>query len=115
VNFQKNLGSRLMAMVNGNMQDYVMLDGPQPVYQKFMDLTGKISYDMFRQTRVNLDLMWRKQEGRGIDLNLLSARAEVTSTFNKLYFTFGAEIYRRNYIGEKINFKGTYIKIVRRF
>ena len=115
LNFQKNFGSRFTAMLNGNMQDYVMLDEPQPKYQKYMDVTGKLTWNVFRQTRMDLDLMWRKQEGRGIDLNLLTARAEITSTFNKLYFTLGAEIYRRNYIGERINFKGTYLKIVRRF
>jgi hypothetical protein len=115
VTFQKNVGKKLMLMLNGNMQDYVMLDKPEPEYQKYMDLTGKAIYTIHKNTNVNLDLMYRRQTGRGIDLDLMTAKTEVTSSVNRLYITLGVEVYKRNYVGEIINFKGTYFKVVRKF
>ncbi len=115
VTFQKNVGKKLMLMLNGNMQDYVMLDKPEPEYQRYLDLTGKAIYTIYRNTNINLDLMYRKQSGRGIDLDLLTAKTEITSSVNRLYYTLGLEVYKRNYVGEVINFKGTYFKIVRKF
>jgi hypothetical protein len=115
VTLQKNVGKKLMLMLNGNMQDYVMLDKPEPEYQKYLDVTGKAIYTIYGNTNINLDLMYRKQTGRGIDLDLMTAKTEVTTMRNRLYFTVGLEVYKRNYVGEIINFKGTYFKVVRKF
>ena len=92
-----------------------MLSKPEPEYQKYMDITGKAIYTIYKQTSLNLDLMYRKQTGRGIDLDLMSAKTEIISSINRLYLTVGLEVYKRNYVGEIINFKGTYFKLVRKF
>jgi len=115
LNFQKSYKEKIMFMLNGNMQDYTMLDEAEPKKQQYMDVTGKMIYSLFKRTNLNVDVMYRKQTGRGIDLDLLNAKTEITSTFSRLLLTLGAEIYRRNYIGEKINFTGMYIKMVRKF
>jgi hypothetical protein len=115
VNIQKNIGKNLMLMLNGNMQNYVMLDKPEPEHQDYMDMTGKVIYTIYKQTSLNVDLMYRKQTGQNIDLNLFTARSEITSQINLLYLTLGVELYKRDYVGEVINFKGTYVKIVRKF
>jgi len=115
LNFQKYFGKNLMVMLNGNMQDYVMLDKPEPEYQKYTDVSGKAIYTLFKQTSLNVDLMYRKQKGSGIDLDLFTAKTEITSTMSRLNLTLGVEVYRRNYVGEILNFKGTYVKIVRKF
>jgi hypothetical protein len=115
VNFQKNFGSHFTGMLNGTLQDYTMLENTEPEYQKYLDVNGKLTYHMVRNTDVNLDLMYRKQTGRGIDLDLLMGKAEVVSAFNRLFVSVGVEVYRRNYVGEQINFKGAYAKLVRKF
>lgn len=112
VNYQQNLGERLILFLNGNLQDYVMLNDDESRNQRYIDVSGKVSYNVFRQTNLNMDIMYRNQSGRGIDLDLFTGRAEVTSTINRLYLAGGVEVYRRNYIGEKINFKGAYIKLI---
>jgi hypothetical protein len=114
-NIQRTLGQKLILMLNGNLQNYVMLDKPEPEYQNFMDITGKAIYSIFRQTNLNIDLMYRKQTGQGIDLDLLSLKSEITSQLNLLYLTFGLELYKRNYVGEVVNFRGTYVKLIRKF
>ncbi len=114
-NIQRTLGQKLILMLNGNLQNYIMLDKPEPEYQNFMDITGKAIYSIFRQTNLNVDLMYRKQTGQGIDLDLLSLKSEITSQINLLYLTFGLELYKRNYVGEVVNFRGTYVKLIRKF
>ncbi len=114
INMQKTF-NKLTVLINGNLQNYTMLNEPESRIQNYMDVTGKVSYNIIKQTRLNLDVMYRKQQGRGIDLDLLTARLEVTSVIYQLYVTAGIEVYRRNYIGDRLNFKGTYIQISRRF
>jgi len=117
LNFQRYFGKnkKLMLMLNGNLQNYTMLDKPEPEFQEYMDITGKALYNLFGQTSLNVDLMYRKQRGNGIDLDLLTSRTEITSTMNRLNLTLGVELYKRTYIGEILNFKGAYIKIIRSF
>lgn len=114
-NFQKNYKEKVMLVLNGNMQDYVALDGPKPNYQKYMDATGKIIYTFMKQTSLNIDMTYRKQTGRGIDLDLLTAKTEIISSVHFLYITLGMEVYKRNYVGERTNFKSAYIKLARKF
>jgi len=59
--------------------------------------------------------MYRNQAGRGIDLDLITSKLELTSVVYKIYFTLGLEVYNRNYLGEIINFKGVYVQILRKF
>jgi len=115
LNFQKSISNRLTMILNGNMQNYTMLNEPESRVQRYIDVTGKVEYIIVRQTKFNLDVMYRKQQGRGINLDLLTARLEFTSVIYQLYVTAGLEIYKRNYIGDKLNFKGTYIQISRKF
>jgi hypothetical protein len=115
INLQKNFNNKLTLVLNGNIQNYTMLNEPEARIQRYTDITGKVEYVIVRQTKLNLDVMYRNQKGHGIDLDLLTARLELTSVIYQLYITAGIEVYRRNYIGEKINFKGTYIQISRKF
>jgi hypothetical protein len=115
VNFQKSYKEKVTFMLNGNMQDYVMLDEPEPKYQKYTDITGKVVYSFLKHTSLNIDMMYRKQVGRGIDLDLITGKTELISTINFMLIALGMEVYKRNYVGEQINFKGAYIKISRKF
>jgi hypothetical protein len=115
LNVQKNLGNRLMLTVNGNLLNYTMLDETENRNQQFIDITAKCIYTLVKQTYLNLDIMYRKQTGHRIDLDLLISKAEINSTIRKMTLVAGMEIYKRNYVGEEINFKGAYLKIIRKF
>jgi len=112
---QRNINTKLMLLLNANLQDYIMIEEGGNSRQRFLDVMARLVYPAFRKTYFNFDLMYRNQQGRGIDLDLLTARAEIISNISQMYFSVGAEVYRRNYIGEKINFKGTFVKLVRKF
>ncbi len=115
INLQKSFGNKLTVTLNGNMQNYTMLNEPEARLQRYTDVAGKVEYIIVRQTKLNLDVTYRKQSGSGIDLDLITARLEFSSIVYQLYIKAGVEVYRRNYIGDKINLKGTYIQISRRF
>lgn len=112
---QKTLWDKLVLVLNGNMQNYTMLNEPTARIQRYADLSGRIEYAFARQSKVTCDLTYRKQTGRDIDLDLVTGRFEISSVIYKLYLTGGIEFYRRNYVGERINFKGTYFQIARKF
>jgi hypothetical protein len=115
INFQKRLSNELMFMLNGDIQNYEMMEEADANYQKYMNATAKIIYHLIRQTNLNIDLMYRKQSGSNIDLSLITAKTEISSYINNLNLTLGFELYKRNYVGEKINFKSVFVKIIRKF
>jgi hypothetical protein len=110
---QGNIKSKLLYSVNANYRDYKMLD--DNTVQKYTDLAGNVSYMISQQTKVTLELGYRKQVGQGIDLNLLTARSEFTANYRKLFFKVGVEVYKRLYLNDNINFFGAYFEVVRSF
>lgn len=113
VNFQKNFNNKVLVTLSGNQQQYHLINENR--YQTFSDVIGKVSYNFIKNTRFNVDLMYRNQKGEGIDLDLITGKAEIITYIRKLYFSFGVEAYKRNYIGEKIYFRGAFIQISRKF
>jgi hypothetical protein len=113
IDLQGSLRQKILFSLNGNMRNYLMLDDNSK--QRYMDLTGNISYTFSPQTRLILEAGYRKQQGQGIDLDLLTGKAEFTTTFRQVFFKVGIQVYRRIYLGEKTNFIGGYFEIVRSF
>jgi hypothetical protein len=110
---QGNIKGKFIYCLNGNYRNYRMLDDNS--LQKYADLSGNVSYMITAQTKVTLDLGYRKQVGPGINLNLLTARSEFTANYNKLYFKAGVEVYKRLYLNDDINFFRVYAELVRTF
>ncbi|MBI2966494.1 MAG: hypothetical protein HYY40_01605 [Bacteroidetes bacterium] len=113
LNIQKKYRENILFTLNGNMQVYHLVN--ENINQEYSDVAGKIAWTVFKQTKLNFDLMYRKQNGTGIDLDMITAKGEITSVIRQLYLTAGLEWYTRNYIGEKINFKGAYLQLSRKF
>ncbi len=114
-NFLKNFGRKVNCIFNTNFQSYEMLNETDARYQSYFDASGKIIYNLFQHTKLNVDVTYRKQTGRKIDLELFTTKAEIISKLNKLNLILGAELYKRNYVEEKLYFKSAYFKIERLF
>lgn len=108
-----NFRSSLLLTLNGNIRDYRMI--ADEVNQLYANLSGKIVYRIGPRMRVSLESGYLNQRGTNIDLNLLTARAEFLSTFNKLQLRVGMEMYRRLYLNSEFDFNGAYIQLTRRF
>ncbi len=113
LNLQGNIKERLMLSLNGNIRDYDMLN--EDIKRKFSDISGNISYRFSQNSNINLNLIYRKQIGEGVDLDLLTGRSEFKTVYRKLFVTLGLEIYNRNYLNDKIKFNGAYVQFSRKF
>ena len=108
-----NFRSKLLLTVNGNIRDYRMI--ADEVNQLYSNISGKLAYRIRPRMRVSLESGYLNQSGPNIDLDLLTARAEFFSEFNKLQLRVGLEMYRRLYLNSEFNFNGAYIQLTRRF
>jgi hypothetical protein len=110
---QGNIKTKVLYSANANYREYKMLD--DNTIQKYADFAGNITYMTSPQTKVTFEIGYRKQVGKGIDLNLLTARTEFTANYRKLYLKAGVQVYKRLYLNDNINFFGAYFEVVRSF
>lgn len=111
--FQKQYFQKLSIEINGNYGVFHLTDTDEK--QEFADILGSIGYKIRQTTEVTLESSYRKQIGRQMDLDLFIARLRFTTSHGKMYLSFGADVYRRIYIGEKLNFNRVYIQLTRKF
>jgi hypothetical protein len=105
--------NRFLYSLNGNVRDIYLID--DSANQKYIDITGKISYLFTPQISFNVEAGYRKQIGERINLDLLIARAEFLAVIRQMSFRIGFETYKRDNLNEKTNFIGGYITIARTF
>jgi hypothetical protein len=110
---QKSINQRLAITINGNVRDYKLLG--DRTNQKYTDIMGRISYRLKAKTTFSIESGYMNQMINQTELNLLTANAEVTTSFRKFYFTLGAEFYHRIYVTDEYRLKGIYAQIVRKF
>lgn len=108
-----NFRSKLLLTLNGNVRDYKMI--ADEVDQLYANVSGKITYRLGPQMKVSMESGYLNQRGMNIDLDLLTARAEFHSAFNRLHVRLGVEMYRRMYLNSEFAFNGAYIQITRKF
>jgi hypothetical protein len=110
---QGNIKNKISYSISGNVRNYYMLD--DKTNQDYIDLTGVINYAISPQTKLNVEFGYRKQVGHGIDLDLLTGKADISTIYRKLHCKVGLQVYKRMYLYEKTNFIGGYVEIVRNF
>ncbi|MEN8251001.1 MAG: hypothetical protein ABFS32_18860 [Bacteroidota bacterium] len=109
---QKRIG-RIILSADGNIRAYDMVE--ENINRKYSDLSGKAAYEFSSTTKIDFMIGYRHQKGPGIDLDLLTASSEFNTRYRQLYLTAGVNLYRRNYLGDEINYYGAYVQLVRRF
>ncbi|NOY48383.1 MAG: hypothetical protein GXO84_09365 [Chlorobi bacterium] len=111
---QGSAKQKLFYTINGDLRDYAMIV-EEGMKQKYYNISGNISYNFSPKTRLNLEGSYLKQEGEAIDLDLITARLELTTNFRQLFFTAGLELYRSDIFNEKVDFNKVSIQVSRRF
>ncbi|NOY60271.1 MAG: hypothetical protein GXO75_15280 [Calditrichaeota bacterium] len=107
------IADKIMLSLTGNRREYWMtMDKEQ---QLFSDISGKIVWNISFQTKTSFEGGYRYQEGRGLDLKLLTGRFEFYTKYRQLILTFGVEVFRRLFYQEKNNYDGFYIRLERKF
>jgi len=113
IHVQKTFYKRLICSLNGNIRNYEKTADKIP--QQFADISAKVAYRFRVRTKVSLDLGYRKHQGDGIDLELLTGRGEFITIYRQMTFKAGIDMYRRNHLGDKTNFINVYGKVIRKF
>lgn len=108
-----SLSKKVLLSIDANYRYFRRLD--RDVNQQYFDISGKMAYRIKMNSKLNTEVGYRKQNGEGIDLDLVFAKGEFTTYIRNLFVTMGIEFYHRNYIGEEFKVKGGYFKIERRF
>jgi len=105
--------SKLLFALNGNLIDYKLID--DDVNQIHANINGKISYLFSHRTRLDFDAGYLRQRGKNIDLDLITSKLELSTSFRQLFIKGGFEMYRRHYLSSDFDFAGTFIELVRKF
>jgi hypothetical protein len=105
--------ARLLFALNGNLIDYKLID--DDVNQIHANINGKISYLFSHKTRLDFDAGYLRQRGKNIDLDLITSKLEISTSFRQLYLKGGLEMYRRHYLNSDFDFAGTFIELIRKF
>ena len=113
INFSQQFFRKWNLILSANYRDYLLTQENEK--QKFTDISGRLIYSFWRQSRLTFEGGYRIQDGRDIDLDLRTFRGEYSTFYRKTILSIGLETYRRDYIGEIINFAGTYVRITRQF
>ncbi len=111
---QGNLNQKLFYTLNSDLRDYHMIV-EEGMKQKYYNISGNVSYNFSPKTKLNLEGAYRKQEGEAIDLDLITARLELTTNFRQLYISTGLELYKNEIFNEQMDFSKVTIQISRKF
>lgn len=113
LNMQGKLGKKLLVSFNNDVTDQVITFEKVP--QLYANSYGKLVYMLKRQSKIDLQFGYRKQVGNQIDLDMITSKLEFNTAYRWIYLRVGAEVYKRNYIGEVWNFRGVYFQLDRKF
>jgi len=104
---------KLLFALNGNLMDYKLID--DEVNQIHANITGKVSYLISHKTRIDFDAGYLRQRGKNIDLDLITSKLELSTSFRQLFLKGGFEMYNRHYLESDFLYAGTFIELVRKF
>ena len=113
LNLNFKIKSRVLLSFNGNLKDYTLLDtGSKQVYT---NLSGRLAYSINSWLRLNIEGGYLHQNGRTIDLNLLTGKSELIASIRRLTVKGSFNIYKRTYSNSDFFYTGTHIDIIRKF
>ena len=107
------LNSKFSFSVNGNLRTLKLKQDAEK--QSFKDISLRLSYYFTRNIKLNVNGGYRRQRGRQIDLDLLSFRGELVSRFRQVFISAGAEAFKRDFIGENVDYGNFFLRVERRF
>jgi len=85
------------------------------IKQKYSNISGNISYNINQKTKLSIQGSYIKQEGEGVDLDLLTSRLTLTTRIRQLFLSAGVELYNSKLFNEKMDFNRFTIRLSRKF
>ncbi len=113
LNLNLKIKSRMLLSLNGTLRDHHILD--QELNYIYSNLSTRFTYSINRWSRLNLEGSYLKQNGRTIDLDLITGKTELITSFRKLTIKGSFNIYKRSYAQSNFLYTGTNLEIIRKF
>jgi hypothetical protein len=113
INLTGSTRNRLILSLIANLRDYLLTGTNER--QLFSDISAKMTYNLWREAKINLETGYRHQDGREIELDLFTMRGELYTQYRQLLLTLGFELFRREFLTEKIDFNGLFMRVERQF
>jgi hypothetical protein len=111
---QGNYHQRLLLTMNANMRQYKIPSEETP--RIYRDVTGMASYAVSRSTKLDLNVGYQNQEGKQINLDLVTARCRLSTYYRKITFSGGIDYYNRIYLdNQKSSYIGANVQIIKKF
>ncbi len=113
LNLMGTFFSKIDLTLTGNYRDYFLKHVRERQIMK--DVSSQLTYWLGVRTALKFDGSLRIHRGKGLDLDLYSARAEFRTRYRQLTYILGVELYKRRFIGERADYNGVYLRIRRDF
>ncbi len=109
-----NYQQRLLFSVNGNWRDYkIPGEDTDRVYK---DVSAMVAYSINTKTKLDFNTSYQSQHGRLINLDLVTARARLSTYYRGLTLSAGIDYYDRIYLdNQKVSYLGGNLQIVKNF
>ncbi len=109
----ETLAKRLLFSLIASRKKFQRLD--QESTEFYMDVYGGLTYKINPRSKVDVNIGYRNQQGRLLDLDLFTARLQYSVSFRLISMNVGGSIYRRDYLEEAIDYNNFYVQLMRRF
>lgn len=113
LNMNLKIKSRMLLSLNGTLRDHHILD--QELNYIYSNVSTRFTYSINRWSKLNLEGSYLKQNGRTIELDLITGKTEVLANFRKLTIKGSFSIYKRSYAQSNFLYTGTHLEIIRKF
>ncbi|MFI5150496.1 MAG: hypothetical protein ACHQRM_12235 [Bacteroidia bacterium] len=111
--YAQKLYKRFFFSFNTDWRDMQMSN--EGTRREDVSVSFKMAYTIWRNMKLDVDYMYRTMRGRGLDMEVQTARMELTATMNRLYFSVGSDMYLSRNYSTSMNYKGTYVQLTRSF
>ena len=108
-----NIADRLLYSLTASRKRFVRLD--QDRTEIYADLYGGLTWQINHRSKVDVNVGYRDQKGRQVDLELFTTRVQYSISFRLISINVGGAVFRRDYLEETMDYNNVYIQIMRRF
>ena len=113
LNMNFKIKSKIIISLNSTLRDYRLIGND--VNHRYINVSGRIAYKITRNSKLNLQAGYLSQNGKNIDLDLLTGRLEFITNLRKMYFTAGMNLYSKHYSNSDFTYARGYIQLARKF
>lgn len=113
LNLNFKIKSRMLLSMNGTIRDHQILN--QDLSYVYSNLSTRFTYSINNWSRLNVEGSYLKQNGRTIELDLITGKTELVAHIRKLTIKGSFNIYKRSYARSDFIYTGTHLEILRKF